>query len=486
MIQLEITTTEVGVTEQVTTLVEVAGAGPQGPQGATGPSGPGLPAGGAQFDLIEKASGDDFDTRFTNTPTVKGLQLDTTAPADPETGRIIWNDGDQVPQFVSNGVTVNLGLELLARCRNVTGSTIPKGTAVCIVGASAQRISIAPSDRTQPGSACRTLGLTLEDIPNNEFGKVSTAGLVRGLNTEAIDGDEGDELFVGATPGSLTTTPPDAPARRLTVGYLVTKNTENGRIFVSIRRGVRVEEIDDVQVASLADGDVVRYVAAANRWENAQLGTAADADTGDFDPAGSASSVQSNLTTHIDDTTNPHQVTATQVGLGNVDNTADLDKPISTATQSALDDKADKTTEVIAGAGLDGGGDLSESRTLNLDSATVASLGKADTAIQSGDNVSLLTNDAQYIDAAGAPVQSVNNQTGAVAINAVDATDAPITYNANTQTVGTDGSLVITFEHGSDDAEPRPTYAATVYWKGDVAPANGAPGDLWYDTTGDS
>ena len=32
------------------------------------------------------------------------------------------------------------------------------------------------------------------------------------------------------------------------------------------------------------------------------------------------------------------------VGLGNVDDTADLDKPISTATQTYLDAKADKTT----------------------------------------------------------------------------------------------------------------------------------------------
>ena len=37
-------------------------------------------------------------------------------------------------------------------------------------------------------------------------------------------------------------------------------------------------------------------------------------------------------------------VTKTQVGLGNVDNTSDLDKPISTATQNALDDKVDKVT----------------------------------------------------------------------------------------------------------------------------------------------
>lgn len=39
------------------------------------------------------------------------------------------------------------------------------------------------------------------------------------------------------------------------------------------------------------------------------------------------------------------------VGLGNVDNTADLDKPISTATQAALDDKADVAT-TLSGYGI--------------------------------------------------------------------------------------------------------------------------------------
>lgn len=40
---------------------------------------------------------------------------------------------------------------------------------------------------------------------------------------------------------------------------------------------------------------------------------------------------------HISQQDNPHGVTAAQIGLGSVDNTADLDKPISTATQAALD-----------------------------------------------------------------------------------------------------------------------------------------------------
>lgn len=39
--------------------------------------------------------------------------------------------------------------------------------------------------------------------------------------------------------------------------------------------------------------------------------------------------------THISDTDNPHSVTKTQVGLGNADNTADIDKPVSTSQAAA-------------------------------------------------------------------------------------------------------------------------------------------------------
>lgn len=45
--------------------------------------------------------------------------------------------------------------------------------------------------------------------------------------------------------------------------------------------------------------------------------------------------------THCGNKNNPHEVTKTQVGLGNVDNTADLDKPVSMAQQNALNGKAD-------------------------------------------------------------------------------------------------------------------------------------------------
>lgn len=48
------------------------------------------------------------------------------------------------------------------------------------------------------------------------------------------------------------------------------------------------------------------------------------------------------LNTHVLDYNNPHKVTKAQVGLENVDNTSDLNKPISTATQNALDKRVSK------------------------------------------------------------------------------------------------------------------------------------------------
>lgn len=47
------------------------------------------------------------------------------------------------------------------------------------------------------------------------------------------------------------------------------------------------------------------------------------------------------VTEHVTDIDNPHSVTKDQIGLGNVNNTSDLDKPVSTAVQEELDDLSD-------------------------------------------------------------------------------------------------------------------------------------------------
>ena len=52
----------------------------------------------------------------------------------------------------------------------------------------------------------------------------------------------------------------------------------------------------------------------------------------------------SDLISHISNTLNPHKVTKEQIGLGNVNNTSDINKPISIAMQTALNEKQDNLT----------------------------------------------------------------------------------------------------------------------------------------------
>ena len=89
---------------------------------------------------------------------------------------------------------------------------------------------------------------------------------------------------------------------------------------------------DKAKIHTHSNKDVLDGITAdkVSSWDSKQ-------EAGDY-------ATNTDLSAHLSDTSNPHGVTKAQVGLGNVDNTSDLNKPISTATQNALDLKADKTS----------------------------------------------------------------------------------------------------------------------------------------------
>lgn len=60
---------------------------------------------------------------------------------------------------------------------------------------------------------------------------------------------------------------------------------------------------------------------------------------------------QDTFDSHVNNTDNPHQVTKAQVGLGSVDNTADIDKPISTPQQQYVDNAVTSGIEGLTGSG---------------------------------------------------------------------------------------------------------------------------------------
>ena len=66
-----------------------------------------------------------------------------------------------------------------------------------------------------------------------------------------------------------------------------------------------------------------------------------------------------------------HTHTKSDVGLGNLDNTADADKPVTTAETTALNAIVPSTRTVSAGTGLTGGGTLEADRTISINNGGV-------------------------------------------------------------------------------------------------------------------
>ncbi|HMH70096.1 MAG TPA: hypothetical protein VK502_01760 [Candidatus Saccharimonadales bacterium] len=123
----------------------------------------------------------------------------------------------------------------------------------------------------------------------------------------------------------------------------------------------------------------------------------------------------------------------TAVGLANVDNTSDANKPVSSATTTALGLKADKTTTITAGTGLTGGGDLSANRTL-----TVAYGATAGTAAQGNDT--RITGAEQAVNKGAASGYAPLGSDSKVPVANLPKVFPPVTLT-DAATVATDASL---------------------------------------------
>lgn len=90
-----------------------------------------------------------------------------------------------------------------------------------------------------------------------------------------------------------------------------------------------------------ADSEKIFVKTSANTqyieaWQSLSEKIVSEVDSSDLEDL---KGIGTRLIQHISNINNPHKVTKEQVGLDKVDNTSDLDKPISKATQAALDQK---------------------------------------------------------------------------------------------------------------------------------------------------
>ena len=111
-------------------------------------------------------------------------------------------------------------------------------------------------------------------------------------------------------------------------------------------------------------------------------------------------------------------LTKADVGLGNVDNTSDANKPISTATQAALDGKQDAIT---GGASTITSSNLTPDRALVSDASGKVAVSEV-TSTELGYLDGVTSNIQTQLNGklSTAPVTSVNSKTGAVVLSASD------------------------------------------------------------------
>jgi hypothetical protein len=155
--------------------------------------------------------------------------------------------------------------------RNSTGSTIPKGSVVYISGATGQMPNITLADADTEATSSKTIGLTLDAIPNNTNGTIITSGTFHNVDTSAFA--DGNTLWLSSTAGQMVaTTPPAKPANSVFIGYVAYAHPSNGKIVVAIQNGYEIDELHNVQITSPLQGDVLSYNVSTGLWTNQPSG----------------------------------------------------------------------------------------------------------------------------------------------------------------------------------------------------------------------
>jgi hypothetical protein len=213
------------------------------------------------------------------TEPLPSLQFNTTAGVSVVEGQLAWNQADGTLDVGMQGgnVVQQVGLENYFRVKNQTGSTITNGTVVMVDGAvgNSGRLLCTPALASVLTPSIYTMGIATETILNGEDGFVTQFGIVRGIDTRGITEGEtwvdGDILYVSPiTAGKLTKVIPTAPSPKIIVAMVVHAHS-NGQLFVRPTFSEAVGELNDVQITSIQDRDVLTYSAADQTWKNSAL-----------------------------------------------------------------------------------------------------------------------------------------------------------------------------------------------------------------------
>lgn len=198
------------------------------------------------------------------------IQFDTGASVTPTVGRLGWDVSEHSLSILLTGGNVNLqvGQETVVRVYNQTGSALTDGQVVYCTGSQGQRLTVALAQANSDATSAAIIGVVTEPIPNNSEGFITVQGTVHGLDTSAYT--DGQVIYLSpTTAGAWTTTKPQAPQHLVLVGYIVKGGSVGaGSIYVHVQNGYELDELHDVKITSIANGNVLQYDNTIPAWKN--------------------------------------------------------------------------------------------------------------------------------------------------------------------------------------------------------------------------
>ena len=251
------------------------------------------------------------------------IELDTTPTGTAGVAVTRWNDTLGITETTLKGGSVILknGVDLVARVVNKVSpnTTLTKAAyqVVKVSGAQGQRLAVDLARANNDLNSADTLGIVTETIAANQEGFIITVGQLEGINTtgslQSETWSDGDVLYLSpTTAGKITNIKPNGSTGHIVVlGYVEHAHITQGKIYVKIMNGWELDELHNVYISSVANNQGLVYESSTSLWKN-------------------------------------KTIDKTFVGLGNVDNTSDANKPVSTAQQTAIDAKvADSITDGV-------------------------------------------------------------------------------------------------------------------------------------------
>ena len=208
------------------------------------------------------------------------IDLPEIGPHVSKERRVQWNRDDGTMDIGQYGGTVlQVGQELQYYAKNTSGGLIANGTPVMFTGTVGSSGKLTFGLAVADGSvlADYMMGVATQDIADNDFGYVTSFGLVRGFNTTGAPYGEiwndGDLLYFDpATPGTWTNVQPQAPNIDVPVAVVINAGGGgSGSIFVRMTIAESLARLQDVYINGTGtpnDFDVLLYDATQSRWEN--------------------------------------------------------------------------------------------------------------------------------------------------------------------------------------------------------------------------